>query len=237
MYARSAQIYDRMYAFRDYRLHAESIVAAVSAVRPFAGATVLEVGCGTGLVLEQLTGRCGAMTGLDINEEMLEIARQRLPQADFMAGDMRDFRVDRRFDVVLCLFGTVAFAKTVAGLQQAVVNMAAHLGEGGVMVLEGYFTPQTYWLNHVALNVVDDKDLKLAWMYRQEVEGTTAITRVHHLVGSAQGVEHFVDTFEVGLFTVAQYQQALAAAGLRFREFASPLSGGRPGFIATRGNP
>jgi trans-aconitate methyltransferase len=237
MYARSAQIYDRMYAFRDYRLHAESLMAAIAQARPSTSAAVLEVGCGTGRVVEQLAGRFQTIWGLDINEEMLAIARHKLPDATFVAGDMRDFRIDRKFDVVLCLFGTVAFAKTEEDLRRAVANMAAHMSEDGLMVLEGYFTPETYWQDHVALNVVDEQDLKLAWMYRQEVEGTIAITRVHHLVGSAAGVEHFVDTFEVGLFTVEQYEEALAAAGLRFHPFVSPLSGGRPGFIATRRGP
>jgi SAM-dependent methyltransferase len=235
MYARSAQIYDRMYAFRDYGLHARSLLAALQAQRGRAGGTVLEVGCGTGRVLEQLVGQFDSMTGLDINEEMLGIARQRLPQADFVLGDMRDFKLPRKFDIVLCLFGTVAFAQTVEGLHRAVRNMADHLAEGGSMVLEGYFTPATYWQDHVALNVLDDTDRKLAWMYRQEVQGTLGITRVHHLVGTAAGVEHFVDTFEVGLFTVEQYEEALTAAGLRFLPFVSPLSGGRPGFIAWPG--
>lgn len=233
MYARSAQIYDRMYAFRDYGLHARSLLEVLAAERNRAGGTLLEVGCGTGRVLEQLTGRFDSLSGLDINEEMLGIARQRLPEADFVLGDMRDFQLSRQFDIILCLFGTVAFAKTVEDLHRAVRNMAGHLADGGVLVLEGYFTPETYWQDHVALNVLDEQDMKLAWMYRQEVEGTLGITRVHHLVGTPAGVEHFVDTFEVGLFTVEQYEQALAAAGLRWRPFVSPLSGGRPGFIAS----
>jgi demethylmenaquinone methyltransferase/2-methoxy-6-polyprenyl-1,4-benzoquinol methylase len=59
------------------RLH--ELLAEISVPRP--GARVLEIGCGTGAVTEQLVARGGVVTALDQNPEMLELARQRLREA------------------------------------------------------------------------------------------------------------------------------------------------------------
>jgi demethylmenaquinone methyltransferase/2-methoxy-6-polyprenyl-1,4-benzoquinol methylase len=59
------------------RLH--ELLAEISVPRP--GTRVLEIGCGTGAVTEQLVARGGVVTAVDQNPEMLELARQRLREA------------------------------------------------------------------------------------------------------------------------------------------------------------
>lgn len=66
---------------------------------------VLEVGCGTGRIYERLVPRLvdnARYTGVDVSERMLEIARERFPQARFLAGDGYRLQfADGAFDVVL----------------------------------------------------------------------------------------------------------------------------------------
>ncbi len=54
---------------------------AVASLRP---ARTLDVACGTGFLTRHLAGQ---VTGLDQSERMLEIARGRIPQAEFVQGD------------------------------------------------------------------------------------------------------------------------------------------------------
>jgi len=55
------------------------------------GDWVLDVGVGTGTMLEFLTkegrAREGDVVGIDLSEEMLEIASERFPDATFVLGD------------------------------------------------------------------------------------------------------------------------------------------------------
>lgn len=65
------------------------------------GTALLDVGCGSGLLL-QLAGTRGAtLAGIDITPELLELARGRSPQADLRDGDMSALPFgEASFDVV-----------------------------------------------------------------------------------------------------------------------------------------
>ena len=57
---------------------------------------------------------------------------------------MRTFRHADRFDVVTSLFSAIGYMTTVEDLHLAVRNMAAHLTEGGVLVVEGWVEPDAW---------------------------------------------------------------------------------------------
>lgn len=65
------------------------------------GTTLLDVGCGAGLACTLAAARGAAVAGFDATPELLAIARQRLPGADFQLGDMEALPYpEGRFDVV-----------------------------------------------------------------------------------------------------------------------------------------
>ena len=62
---------------------------------------VLDLGCGTGAFLRAAADRGAQVAGLDAAEGLLAIARERVPEAILLAGDMQDLPFDDdRFDVV-----------------------------------------------------------------------------------------------------------------------------------------
>ncbi len=50
--------------------------------------SILEIGCGEGHQSEHLMQLCDRLTGIDVSPTAIERARQRLPSADFAAGDL-----------------------------------------------------------------------------------------------------------------------------------------------------
>lgn len=70
-----------------------------------AGATMLDIGCGTGRHSIELAKRGFAMTGLDLSEKMLDVARTNSAgvDIDWVQADARDFALDKIFDGAICL--------------------------------------------------------------------------------------------------------------------------------------
>lgn len=64
---------------------------------------ILEIGCGTGWLCEQL-GAFGSVTGIDLADEVIQRARIRMPHARFLAGDFAVAPFSpASFDVVVTL--------------------------------------------------------------------------------------------------------------------------------------
>ncbi len=63
------------------------------------GASVLEIGCGTGDLLRALRPRRGL--GIDLSPRMVEIARNKYPDLEFAVGDVEALAIDEKFDYVL----------------------------------------------------------------------------------------------------------------------------------------
>jgi SAM-dependent methyltransferase len=212
LFSRSARIYDAIYAsIRDYPQEAAELDRLIQERRPGAR-TLLDVACGTGAHLEHLTGY--ELEGLDLDPEMLAVAKERLLAAKFHEGDMADFDLGKRFDAVVCMFSSIGYVKTEERLRSAAAAFARHLEPGGVLVVEPWLAPDAWRDRHVGSVFVDEPELKIARMNVAEREGNVSIVEFQYLVGMPDGIGRFSERHELGLFTVEQYLDAFRSAGL-----------------------
>ena len=148
------------------------------------------------------------------NDELLAIARERVPAARFHAGNMMNFDLGRKYDVVTCLFSSIGYARTTEELHRAVDCMARHVAPGGLLVVEPWFSPDTWREGHLHAIQVDEPDLKISRMNVSRTEGRLSIVEFHYLIGTPDGIDHCTERHELGLFENHEYQAAFDAAGL-----------------------
>lgn len=90
-----ADKYTSDFAFVHY--YGNSVMELIDAAE---GSSVLDLGCGNGVLTMALQERGYSAKGLDSSEELLDIARKAYPSLEFMQGDATNFGLSEPVDVV-----------------------------------------------------------------------------------------------------------------------------------------
>jgi len=225
MFTKSERFYDAIYAWKDYAREAGRLQALIERHKLSPGSTLLDVACGTGGHIPFLRDAF-TIEGLDLDPAMIAIAQARNPGTRFHHGNMIDFDLGRRFDAVVCLFSSIGYTRTADRLQQAIATMARHVLPGGVLAIEPFFEPSAWTQgDRPNANFVDQPDLKIARMIRWRVEDRVAAADFHYLVATSEGIEHFSERHELGLFTDEEFREAFKSSGLTLIHDAEGLMG------------
>jgi cyclopropane fatty-acyl-phospholipid synthase-like methyltransferase len=96
---------------------------------------VLELGCGTGSILKRLQGSY-EVSGLDLSSKMLSIARKKVPNAKLSQQDMVDFKIDERFDAVVCVFDSINHVRRFSDWKRVFARVHQHLSPGGCFIFD-----------------------------------------------------------------------------------------------------
>jgi SAM-dependent methyltransferase len=213
VYHHSAALYDAFYADKDYRGEADAVAAVIHEHVTDPG-SLLDLGCGTGRHLEHLGRHVRHTVGLDIEPSLLAVARRRCPQARLAVGDMAALPLRARFDAVTCLFGSIAYVRTVERLHTTLRGIVRCTRPGAVVVVEPWVQPHSWPDCSVSAQVVGaprDQSVRLVATSRR---GDLAAMDVHYLFGADGEVVHRRECHELGLFGWQDYRAAFAAAGL-----------------------
>jgi ubiquinone/menaquinone biosynthesis C-methylase UbiE len=223
VFTQTTGIYDRIYSFKDYGREAAVLVRIIRKHHPSAG-SLLDVACGTGRHLEHLA-REFSCDGADIMPQFCRIARLRNPKCRIYRADMRDLGIPRRYDAVVCLFSSIGYARTTAGLAKALSSMARVLRPGGILVVEPWFTPSSWKPGTVHAVHVEEPHLVISRLSTSRIRGRVSVIEMQYLVGSPRGTRHFTEIHRLGLFTIAEMKAAFAKAGLEVTWDKAGLTG------------
>lgn len=234
LYRQGAKYYDLVYSSKDYAAEVAKLVKLIGKYKKSSGQTLLDVACGTGKHLEYLS-KDFSCTGIDLNEEVLNIARKRLPKVKFQIADMVDFNLNKQFDVITCLFSAIGYAKTYENLKKTWHNFANHLKSGGVVIVEPWLTKEAYKLGIPHMATYEDENLKIARLNVSQAEGDISILDFHFLVAEeGKEVRYFKDHHELGMFGIERTLEIAKKARFDIKFTKQSLSPGRGLFIGIK---
>lgn len=187
-----------------------------------ARARVLDLACGTGRVAIPLAGRGYAVSGLDISDRVLQVARHEAPELDLRRGDMRDLPWESgSFDAVVNMWTAFGYFPTRAEDERVLAEVARVLAPGGLFVIDT--------VNPAALARLFQPR---SW---SELEnGTLFLERREYdlRTGRVQAYWSFVDdrgrrdlSFDHRVYTIAEYGELFERAGLRVNDVYGGFDG------------
>ncbi len=100
------------------------------------GAKILDLCCGTGQLAKILSERGYRVTGLDGSAEMLKLARNNAPQAEFILEDARTFQLPPVFDAVFSTFDSLNHLMGSKEMKAAFRHVFNCLITGGIFLFD-----------------------------------------------------------------------------------------------------
>lgn len=101
---------------------------------------VFEIGCGNGRDATEIYLRTKNYSGMDISEKLIELARTKLPNADFKIGDIETFEFPDNLDIIFAFASLLHVPKE--SLRQILARAYSSLNPGGVFRISLKHSPQ-----------------------------------------------------------------------------------------------
>lgn len=158
-YKKLAKYYDAMHQRRNYKKEANFIIKRIFEINPKAK-SLIDVGCGTGTHLKLIEKRFSVLYGVDLNEEILEIARKKTSNIKYVQGNMQTFKINKRFDCLISLYSVFNYNLTLKDARKTLINFYKHLKSKGVLIIALY-NPQNAE-EKVSLHAGGNKSFKVA---------------------------------------------------------------------------
>ncbi|MBW4061400.1 class I SAM-dependent methyltransferase [Candidatus Saccharibacteria bacterium] len=147
-----------------------------------AAKTLLELGCGTGSILDGLKTQY-QIAGIEKSPEMLKIAQRKLPNSRLEIGDIARYELGTTFDVIICVFDTINHLTNFAKWETMFDATAKHLAPGGIFIFDMISIERLHKLMAMPTYTQDIgsliADMEIERVSDNEVEWTTTIQEPH----------------------------------------------------------
>jgi SAM-dependent methyltransferase len=220
-----ARYYDVVYADKPYAHEARFIDALLRAQGADPG-RLLDVACGTGRHAAEFGSLGWEVTGVDLSEDLLVLARTNGPSANFVQQDMRELDLgSRSFDAITCLFDAIGYAVDDEGVLSTLAGFARHLSADGTLVLEFLHAPALsrhaapLRLRRIPLPDTGDELVRIT---ATRLDETRSLMHVEFelLELRADGTyDRWLESQTNRYFSQAEMRALLEAVGLRLRRF------------------
>ena len=98
--------------------------------------TWLDICCGTGSLLKFVCKAGFSAVGLDASEHQINYARQNVPHASILQGDIRQLTLPQTFDVITCMFDSLNYLTLKRDLAKVFHRVQLHMNKNGLFAFD-----------------------------------------------------------------------------------------------------
>jgi SAM-dependent methyltransferase len=227
-----ARVYDAIFADVEYEDWADFVLEVLTDLEWFGASLepenirVLDLACGTGSSSKPYVERGFSVTGADLNEPMLEMARAKLPKVRFHRQGFLDLELTERFHLVTCVFDSLNNLTDPVDLMQTFSRVYTHLLPGGWFAFDVNTSVgvRELWDDDRFEGEVktDDGPAHYVWTHRYDPEAGFGHITAHCQVWTDDGLREFTEQHVERGYDPPEIMPMLERAGfqaVRFLEY------------------
>jgi len=214
LYGKLARYYDKLNANIDYKKQVDFILTLMEK-KGILKDSLLDVGCGTGNHLMYFKDKIKMISGLEKSNEMLEIARKKLPGVNFINGNMKEFSLNRLFNVIICMFGVISYNEDYTEVHKTLNCFHKHLEPGGIAVIDLEFSKEDWMENGIWMEIVNEENLKIARLLNSKSKGNKFIYNPVFLIKEDNKVDFEIDEHILSIFETEKIKGIMEKVGLK----------------------
>lgn len=147
-----ASYYDVFYEDKDYDSECKFIKEIFKKYSKNPVKNILEGGCGTGGHAIPLSREYN-VTGFDLSDDMIKIAKKKNSTVNFSVADMRNFDFNKKYDACLFMFACLGYITTNEEIQITLNNVRKSLDKDGLFIFD-------VWNGLAVVNISPEQRMK-----------------------------------------------------------------------------
>ena len=197
-YKEFAKYYDNFYKNKNYHKETEFLKSFINQ-----DDKIIDIGCGTGLHASLLQQNGFQVDGLDLNKEMLDIAKTRV-YSNLYLQDVLDISLNQKYDIIISMFAVLNHLKDTQELEKALMNLKNILTDGGKIIIDLH-NPQS---SGSKTDSYDNMTRTMKWHYdkKTKIEDSKIIFEIEG--------KKYIDSHIFRIFTIDEVKQCCANVGL-----------------------
>ena len=198
-YKEFAKYYDKFYQNKNYKKETEFLKNFINA-----NDKILDVGCGTGIHAALLTDNGFEVDGLDLNKEMLEIAKTRL-KTNLYWQNILEIDISKKYNMIISMFAVFNHLKDTDELTRGLMNLKQLLHDGGKIIIDLH-NPQS---SGSKIDTYDNMTRVMKWNY-----GRSLKIEKSDIIFEIDGIK-YTDTHTFRIFTIDEMKECCERVGLK----------------------
>jgi len=221
-YTSFAEVYDQFMDNVPYREWAD-FLQEILQKEGINDGLVLDLGCGTGSMTEELAGRGYDIIGVDNSEDMLEIAMEKRQESGhdilYLLQDMQEFELYGTVRAVVSVCDSVNYVTEKEELEQVFRLVNNYLDPGGIFVFDfntEYKYREVLGDRTIAENREDSSFIWDNYYYEEEHMNEYELTLFIQEADQKELYHKYQETHFQRAYTLEEIRELLEKSGLRF---------------------
>jgi SAM-dependent methyltransferase len=174
--------------------------------------TLLHLGCGAGMY-DYTFKKFFTVTGVDISQGMLDVAKSLNPDITYLRGDMRTIKLSEMYDAI-AIPDSIGYMVTFEDLEQTILTAHHHLNPGGILLIVAQMREEFNENNFVYTGVKDELNITIFennHIIDSQKEKYEAV--LIYLIRNKGKLKIYRDRHLIGLFPLATWMTLLKKVG------------------------